>query len=146
MRESDKYLLVDAHVLPEVFLKVVQVKQLIAQGKAKNLSDATKMAGISRSAFYKYKNSVFTYQQESTRQIATLYAGLLDEAGILSVLLAELYKIGANILTINQNIPIDGVAPVSISLRTDRLTRDLDSWMAETRTLYGIVELRLLNN
>ena len=146
MGKIDKYLLVDAKVLPDVFNKVVHAKKLLAQGKAKSLTDAVKLAGISRSAFYKYKDSVFTYQLESTRQIVTLYASLLDEAGVLSSLLAELYCVGANILTINQNIPVDGVAPVSISLRTDRLTQDLESWMADVRALHGVVEIRLLNN
>lgn len=140
------YLLVDSKVLPEAFRKVVRAKQLLAQGKASSLSEATKAAGISRSAFYKYKDSVFTYQNTSARQIATLIAELVDEPGVLSQLLAELSRCGANILTINQNIPVDSVAPISISMRTDALNVDTDVLTRELSSLSGVVSLRILSN
>jgi len=141
-----RYLLVDSKVLPEVFLKVVQAKQLLAQGKAKSLSEATKAVGISRSAFYKYKDNVFTYQNTSARQMATLTAELADQPGMLSELLAILSKCGANILTINQNIPVDSVAPISISMRTDALTVDIETLAQKLQALDGVVNLRILSN
>jgi len=140
-----RYLLVDTKVLPEAFTKVVYAKQLLAQGKAKNLSEATRLADISRSAFYKYKDCVFAYRNQSTRQIATISAELVDEAGVLSSLLAGLSQSGANILTINQNIPVDGVAPVSISMRCEHMQRDMEEVLEDLSRIDGVVRIRLLN-
>jgi len=141
---APKYLLVDTSALPEAFTKVVYAKQLLAQGKAKNLSEATRMADISRSAFYKYRDRVFAYKHQNARQIATISAELLDEAGVLSAFLAALSASGANILTINQNIPVDGVAPVSISLRCDRLERQIAEVVQDLSLLSGVVRVRQL--
>ncbi len=146
MSKSDKLLLVDANALPEVFLKVVYAKRLLAQGKAKNLSEATKLADISRSAFYKYKDSVFEYENTASDKIATIYAELLDEPGVLSSLLAGISDMGANILTINQNIPVDSVAPVSISMRTNGLKQDIDHLLTHISTIHGIVTVRKISN
>lgn len=146
MPEKNKYYLVEADVLPDVFLKVVQAKQLLAQGKAANLSKAAQMAGISRSALYKYKDSVHLYDGNATRNMATIYAELVDEPGILSALLGQLYAHGVNILTINQNIPVDGVAPVSVSMRTDKMTADTATLVENLEKLEGVVAIRLLAN
>jgi len=140
-----KYLLVDAKVLPEAFTKVVHAKRLLAQGKAKNLSEATRLADISRSAFYKYKDHVFDYQHHNTRQIATLSCELADEAGVLSGLLATLSESGGNVLTINQNIPVDGVAHVSIALRCDHMDRQIEDVLRQLSALEGVVRVRLVN-
>ena len=141
-----QYLLVDAKVLPEAFLKVVRAKQLLAQGKVKSLSEATKAVKLSRSAFYKYKDCVFTYQNTNAKQIATLSAELVDEPGVLSNLLSVLSKNGANILTINQNIPVDSVAPVSISMRIEALRVSTETLAEDLRRLDGVVNLRILSN
>lgn len=146
MPEKNKYYLVEADVLPDVFLKVVQAKHLLAQGKAANLSKAAQMAGISRSALYKYKDSVHLYDGSATRNMATIYAELVDEPGILSALLGQLYAHGVNILTINQNIPVDGVAPVSVSMRTDKMTADTATLVESLEKLEGVVAIRLLAN
>jgi len=145
MEQIYQYLLVDVRVLPEVYLKVVSAKQLLAQGKAKSLSQATKMVGISRSAFYKYKDYVFPYQKDAAQQMVTIYAELVDEPGVLSTLLSELCRRGGNILTINQNIPVDGVAPVSISMRTDRLDLEPRALVEELRRLEGVVSIKALS-
>ena len=107
-QNQNKFLLVDLSVLPEVFARVVEAKRLMAQGKAKSYSDAAKMAGISRSAFYKYKDRVFPYESSDLTRMLTLNITLVDEPGILSALIAGLYQAGGNIVTINQNIPADG--------------------------------------
>lgn len=143
--DKTKYLLVDASVLPEVFLLVVEAKQLLARGKAKSLSEAAELVGISRSTFYKYKDAVFTYDSELSRRVATIYAELEDRAGVLSSLLAALCECGANILTINQNIPVDGVAPVSISVRNEG-PDDPEALRARLGSLDGVVTVRLLSN
>ncbi|MCI8441609.1 MAG: ACT domain-containing protein [Provencibacterium sp.] len=120
MAESPKYLLVDSAVAPDVFVRVVHAKQLIAQGKAANSSQAARMAGISRSAFYKYKDYVHRFDEQMQQSLITLTATLEDEPGVLSNVLTQLYREGANIITVNQNIPVDGVALVSVALRLEQ--------------------------
>ena len=141
MTEQNKFLLVDLSVLPEVFTKVVEAKRYMAQGKAKSYSDAAKMAGISRSAFYKYKDKVYPYENNSLTRMLTLNVMLLDE---LSSLITGLYRIGANIVTINQNIPADGVAPVSVSLRIDRDRSD-EEVVSHVQQIEGVVSVRTVN-
>ena len=144
MAEQSNFLLVDLSVLPEVFSKVVEAKRYMAQGKVKSYSDAAKMAGISRSAFYKYKDKVYPYENTSVKRVLTLNLMLVDEPGILSSLISELYRIGANILTINQNIPVDGVAPVSVSLRIDRDRSDIEV-VELIAQVSGVVSVRTVN-
>ena len=86
--------------------------------------------GISRSAFYKYKDKVYPYENNSLTRMLTLNVMLLDEPGEPSSLITGLYRIGANIVTINQNIPADGVAPVSVSLRIDQVDAVTKKWSA----------------
>lgn len=146
MAEQNRYLLVDAAVLPDVFLRVVKAKQLLALGKAKSFSEAAELVDISRSSFYKYKDSVFPYEAVVSNQIANLSLELEDRAGVLSSVLSAVSGRGANILTINQNIPVDGVAPVSISMRIDRLKGAVEALIQELQELDGVVNLRLLTN
>lgn len=146
MDERPRFLLVDSRVLPDVFYKVVYAKRLLAKGKARSSSEAAKMADISRSAFYKYKDCVFPYESKMGDSIATFSATLEDEPGVLASLIAELYRVGANILTVNQNIPVDGVAPVTISCRTMGVVMGDDELMAVLRSIPGVVEVRKLNS
>ena len=146
MHNESKYLLVETKVLPEVFGKVVQAKRLLAQGKAANLSEAAKLAGISRSALYKYKDSVHSYDEGVSQRSITISATLEDRPGVLSSLLGELYRLGANILTVNQNIPSDGVAHVSISLCTDPAGSTQEELIVQVGKLPGIVGVKLINS
>ncbi len=140
MLENREFLLVDAQALPEVFLKVVQAKRYLAQGKAKNASHAAQLAGISRSAFYKYKDAVRPYDQRESGNILTFSLTLEDRPGVLSVLLGEFYRAGANIVTLTQNLPVDGVAAVTVSVCTREGSREqlLDLFAA----IDGIVEAK----
>lgn len=112
-------MVVSADVLPEVFTKVLTVKKLLARGEERSSASACKRVGISRSAFYKYRDCVFSYEEKLTQRILTLYITLQDEPGILSNLISVLHEMHANILTVNQNIPVDGVATVTVSIRID---------------------------
>ena len=114
--DEHKFILLESSVVPDVFIKVLEAKRLLAEGEAKSATQAAKTAGISRSAFYKYKDSVFSYGKGSGGSILTVSATLKDRAGVLSGLLLEFYKAGANILTVNQNIPTGG-APVPTAER-----------------------------
>ncbi|MBQ4465711.1 MAG: ACT domain-containing protein [Oscillospiraceae bacterium] len=117
MEHRSQLIVVDASVLPDVIGKVLEVKKLLAYREEKSSAAACKRVGISRSAYYKYKDCVFSYEDKLTQRIMNLHLTLRDEAGVLSSVLSALYAIEANILTVNQNIPIDGVAGVTFSIR-----------------------------
>ena len=140
MAEAPKFLLVDSSVAPDVFVRVVHAKQLIAQGKATNSSQAARMAGISRSAFYKYKDYVHRFDEQMRQSLITLNLALEDEPGVLSNVLTRLYQEGANIITVNQNIPVDGVALVSVALR---LGKDIspEQIMSAMGSVQGVIRV-----
>lgn len=119
MNAKKSYLLVDTSVAPDVFLKVVEAKNKLASGRCRTVNDAIESVKISRSAFYKYKNHVFAYSETQRDKIITLFFTLDDVAGILSDILKVLASFGANVLTINQNIPVNGIANITVSFRTD---------------------------
>lgn len=137
--------LVSAQVLPSVFERVVEAKHLLAVGKVKNLSEAAKASGISRSALYKYKDHVFTYNQNIDQSVITINVYLEDRPGVLSGLINHFSRERANILTVNQNIPADGVAPVSISARLGTDTR-AEELLEQLRRLEGVVEVKMVSS
>ena len=146
MSDTTKYLLVDTKVLPDVFLRVVQAKRLLAMGRAESLSQAAKMAGISRSALYKYKDFVHNYDESLSENILNISAVLEDRPGVLSAVLGELTRYHANVLTVNQNIPFDGVAPVSLSVRYDRSGGGEDELLGALKSLAGVVEVKMVTS
>ncbi|MBQ7938604.1 MAG: ACT domain-containing protein [Oscillospiraceae bacterium] len=144
MNENPVRIIVDANLLPEVLLKVIEAKKLLSQGKAKNSSEAARLAGISRSAFYKYKDGVSVYNDETREKIVNYYMTLMDKPGILSNVLSVLSKYGANVLTLNQNIPIDGAAPCTISFSTGNLKCDGHTLREAIRAIDGVITCRNL--
>ena len=134
-----RFLLVDVSVLPEVFLKVLKAKELLAAGNAKNVSAATKMAGLSRSAFYKYKDCIF--DAENSKEVLTVNATLLDETGALQSLLAGISAAGASIVTINQATPENGAAKVEVTVRTDTLRVSIEEMLAQLAQQRAVVEV-----
>ncbi len=142
--ENNLKIIVNSSLLPEVLLKVIEAKRLLSQGLAKNSSEAARLAGISRSAFYKYKDGVSIFNDDKGA-IVNYYLTLMDKPGVLSEVLSTLSKYGANVLTINQNIPIDGAAPVTISFNTGELSTDEHSLREALRVINGVVNCRSLN-
>lgn len=114
--EQSRYYLVDASILPEVYGKVMQAKNYILSGEAGSVSQAVKMAGISRSAYYKYKDKISEYKSDDGKAV-TIGAKLTDNAGVLSSVMNEVYLAGANVLSINQRSPVNNIADVSITVR-----------------------------
>ena len=135
---TKKYLLVDSEVLPEVFFKVIYAKELLTTNKAKNITQAAKMAGISRSALYKYKESVFDIGNSSAA--ITLHLRLRDEPGALQAALGVLSKSRANVITINQATPQNGVADVSIMYNAGNTTNTVEGILTELGKLPVVVE------
>ena len=117
--KEQQLVLVDKSVLPEVFSKVLTAKSYLSKNRAKNSSEACKMADLSRSAFYKYKDSVFFYEDQDKSSVVTYSLWLSDDPGVLAKVLTVLTAFRVNILTVNQNIPVDRVALVTISFRCD---------------------------
>ncbi len=138
---KSELLLVKADVLPEVFLKVIEAKHLLSCKRAKSASEAAKMCGISRSAFYKYKDSVFSYNEVNAGSIVNLSAVLEDRAGVLSQFLSTLYETHANILTVNQGMPSGGVASVTVSYRDESGGREVEDVLNHLSSIDGVVSI-----
>ena len=116
-----KYYLVERTLLPEVFQRVIEANEAIASGKAATASEAAKIAGLSRSAYYKYKDGVRPFFEATTDRIVTYHFMLHDQPGVLSSILGLMARSGANLLTVNQSIPMRGMASVTISARTGEM-------------------------
>lgn len=144
MEKNYSYLLVANDAAPETFVKVVEVKRLITSGKCKTINEAIEKVNISRSAFYKYKDSVFSYNESGKEKIVTLFFTLEDVTGILSDILNVLAVYKMNVLTINQNIPINGIANITISLRTGQFGNTINNLIDELKKINGIIKLELL--
>ena len=130
-----RFYLVDAQVLPEVFLKVVRAKELLASGQARNISAATRAVGLSRSAYYKYKDCIF--DSENGRELITVMATALQS------LLAGISSAGASIVTINQATPENGTAQVAVTIRTDTMQMTPDELAAMLSRQSTVVGVRL---
>lgn len=144
MKNTSKYYLVDTSVLPEVFVKVVEVKKILSCGTIKNINDAVKEVGISRSAFYKYRDYVFPFYEISRGRVMTLFFVVEDYSGILSSIINQISAAKANILTINQNIPINGLADVTISIETNSMASDINELMDEIGKIQGVRRQEIL--
>lgn len=137
------YYLIDSSILPEVYSKVILAKGLIASGEALSATQAAKMACISRSAYYKYKDKIFEYSEQG-EDTATINAKLLDNAGVLSSVMNELYIDGANVLSVNQSIPVNGVADVSITVRIANTDVSNDSLLEKIKGISGVKSVELV--
>ena len=139
-----KFGVVSTDVLPEVILKVLEAKRLIAQGVCRTSTEACKMADVSRSAYYKYKDSVYLHSEKISRRVVTYHFVLLDQAGVLSEVLTSLYKNKANVLTINQSMPIDSAATVTITVRFDEADADPEAVRELLEKTQGVAKVRIL--
>ncbi|HET7656835.1 MAG TPA: ACT domain-containing protein [Bacillales bacterium] len=146
MRKNEQFYLVREDVLPEAMEKVLEAKSLLERGKAKTVFDAVQAVGLSRSAFYKYRDSVFPFHKVVKEQIITLFFHLEDHSGTLSNLLAEVAEAGCNIMTIHQSIPLQGRANVSLSMDTSALKMDIDELLSNLRKLPEVLRVDLIGS
>ena len=144
MARKVKYYLVAAEALPEIFIRVAEAKRMMQTGEADTVGDATKKAGISRSAFYKYKDSVQPFNDMKAEHIITFYGMLKDNTGVLSHVLGIFASSGANILTINQSIPTNGCAAVTISAETSGMEQTLESLIAAASSVEGVIRFEIM--
>lgn len=144
MQESTKYFVVKQKAVPEVLLKVVEAKRLIESGKVISVQDAVEQVGISRSSFYKYKDDIFQFHDNSQGTTITLTFQMEDEPGILSDVLKIIAEFGANILTIHQSIPINGVASLSLSVQVLPTTGNISSMIEAMEEQKGVRNVKIL--
>ena len=134
---NQKYYIVSTEALPEVFIKVAEARRMLQVGEAATVGEAARMVGISRSAFYKYKDAVQPFQDMKAGHIITFYALLKDNPGVLSNFLSIFANSGANILTINQTIPTNGCA------ETRDMVEDLESMMTRISAAEGVLKFEV---
>ena len=144
MANNPKYYIVEASALPEVFLKVAEAKRLLSTGEAATVNEATKLTGISRSAFYKYRDAVLPFQHMMSGRVITFQFLLQDEPGALSCLLTVFTEHKANILTINSIVPTNGCAIVTISAETMNLNIPVEEMLRLMRQVKGVLKADIL--
>lgn len=144
MNNKPKYYIVEASALPEVFVKVAEAKRLLSTGEAKTVNQATNMMGISRSAFYKYRDAVSPFSKSTMGQVITFQFMLHDEPGVLSAMLAIFTQQHANLLTINSITPNNGSALVTITAETSDIEESLDELMAQLSATPGVIKAEIL--
>ena len=144
MAKKPKYFIVEAEKLPEVFIKVVEAKRMLELREVSTINEAAQRVGISRSAFYKYKDAVRPFQDMLHGRIVTFQIMLKDEPGILSHVLNLFAGSGANILTINQGIPINGCAVVTVNAETSGLEGSLQELLARLNGAEGVLRGEIL--
>ena len=144
MGKSPSYFIVESSALPEIFLKVAEAKRLLETGEVDTVHLATRRVGISRSAFYKYKDAVRPFNDMLHGRIVTFQILLRDEPGILSGTLNVFAGTGLNILTINQNIPVNGCAVVTITAETLSLHRSLEEVLGDISARPGVIRCEIL--
>lgn len=145
MSNKPKYYIVEASALPEVFLKVAEAKRLLSTNTVATVNDAAKAVDISRSAFYKYRDSIHPFENMMSGRVVTFQFMLYDEPGTLSVLLSVFSQSGANLLTINSITPTDGYALVTISAETTGVEMSLEEFLAQVRSTHGVIKAQILS-
>jgi len=144
MVKMPKYFIVEADTLPEIYRKVAEAKRLLDVGEAATVHQATQMTGISRSAFYKYKDAIRPFNDMLHGRIVTFQVMLKDEPGVLSAVLNLFAATRGNILTINQGIPVNDCAAVTISAETSGLDVSLEELLNRLAQLTGVLRCEIL--
>ncbi len=139
-----KYYLVKADSLPEVFVKVIEAKSLLETGEARTVAEAVDRVDLSRSAFYKYKDAISPFRDMKRDTVMTFHMLLHDKPGTLAAVLSIFTESGANILTINQSIPANGAALVTISVVTDTMVKTSDDLMTSLAALNGVMKVEIM--
>lgn len=144
MSDKEQYYVVRSKALPEVLLKVVETKKLIESGRAATVQDAVERTGISRSSFYKYQDDIFLYHDNDKGKTLTVVMQMDDEPGLLAEVLKVIAQFHANILTIHQSIPVNGIAALTLSMDILPSTGDVARMIELIEALKGIHYVRII--
>ena len=142
--KKPKFYIVEASALPEIFVKVAEVKRLLSTGEARTVNQATKMMGISRSAFYKYRDAVMPFDKTAMGRVITVQFMLHDEPGVLSAILTAFAQQDANLLTINSIVPSNGCALVTITSEISEIEISLDDLLQQLSNTPGVIKAEIL--
>lgn len=145
MEEKRRYFVVKQKAVPEVLLKVVEAKKMLETERALTVQEAADKVGISRSSFYKYKDDIFPFYDNTKGKTITLVVQMDDVQGLLSDLLHVVADYKANILTIHQSIPVNGVATLTLSVEVREDTGNVSSMLEELEELKGIHYVKILS-
>lgn len=141
-----QYYLVREDVLTESMKKTLQAKALLESGQAAQVNDAVSQVGLSRSAFYKYRDSVFAFHSIVKEKIMTLSVFLLDRSGALSEVLKTVADSGCNVLTINQTIPLQGRANVTLSIETAVMVIELSELISRIEAVAAVERVEVIGS
>ncbi|MFR3314553.1 MAG: ACT domain-containing protein [Waltera sp.] len=144
MGEATKFFVVKQKAIPEVLLKVVEAKRLLESEKVLTIQEAVDAVGISRSSFYKYKDDIFPFHDNSQGTTITLTFQMDDEPGILSDVLKIIAEYRANILTIHQSIPINGIASLTLSIQVLQTTGDISRMIEQLEGQTSVHHVKIL--
>jgi len=142
--QKSVFFLVREEILPEAIKKTIKVKDMLKRGEARTINEAVEKMELSRSAYYKYKDYVFPFYEASKEKIITLSLLLEHKQGVLSKVLNTIADDRGSILTINQGIPLQGVANATISIETAELAIDLEALLDKVRMIEGVKRLEVL--
>ncbi|MGI8316012.1 ACT domain-containing protein [Halobacillus mangrovi] len=143
---TEKFYLVRSDILPEAMKKTIEAKALLERGKVESIFEAVQAVGLSRSAFYKYRDAVFPFQAMVKEQMITLFFHLEDRAGTLSNLLQTVADSGCNVLTIHQTIPLQGKANVTLSLNTTGMVHTIEYLLQQLHKLDFVDRVEILSS
>lgn len=142
--KKDKFYLVQEDILPEAIKKTIKVKEILKLGEAKTINEAVERMDLSRSAYYKYKDYVFPFYEIAQGKIVSITISMSNEAGMLSSILRTIAESNGSILTINQDIPLQGIANVTIAFETKDLSTSLEECLNNIRSIRGILRVEIL--
>ena len=145
MEDKTKYFVLKKKAVPEVLLKVVEAKKLIESGRAESVQEATDSVGISRSSFYKYKDDIFPLHDNAKGKTITMVIQMDDEPGLLSLVLQIVADFHANILTIHQSIPVNGIASLTLSVDVLPDTKNVSQMVENIEQQEGVHYLKILS-
>jgi len=142
--DKNKFYIVNKDILPEAIIKTAKVKELLAKKEAETVNEAVEKVGLSRSAFYKYRDGVFPFYEASKEKIITITITLEHTSGILSNCLNAIAVARGNILTINQGIPLQGVAYATISIETRDMVSDIEELLESLYKISGVIKVEII--
>lgn len=140
-----KYYVVSSDILPDVLEQVIEARNLLESGKVKRISEAVKVVGISRGTYYKYKDAVYAFNQEQTRRKAVITTVISSEKGSLSKVLNLVSAKGANVLAINQTVPINGIHTLSLTLDINDMEVSIDTFLSLLEHLSVLQKVDLIS-
>ncbi len=143
-KDEKKFFIVNKNILPDAILKTAEIKEILAKNEVSTINEAVERIGLSRSAYYKYRDGVFPFYEASKGKIITIAISMWDKSGILSNVLNSIAIAKGNILTINQGIPLQGIARVSIAIETQPMDIDAEQILDRLKAIPGVQKVEIL--